>query len=95
MSWTNWSCTNETGEYALSCVNENTRSQAVFWIEQNIVYYNNSCIKNEDGEISSLFDCSSFVSVYSQANEYAKEHSSVPNYLIPGYQLIELDLNKK
>ena len=85
MKWTSWYCDNDNGSKALSEVKQNTDPQAVYWIEQNTVYYNSSCITDSEGNYGPVNQCLAFTEVYGQAIKYQQEHSSSPNFLMPSY----------
>ncbi len=89
MSWTSWFCNNENATLALSNVKTNTNPQSVYWVEQNMVYYNLACTTDGEGNDSSVNQCFAFLEVYSQSVSYQQEHSSTPNFLMPSYRPID------
>ncbi len=90
MSWSQWFCNNTNSEIALIEVKSNDSPQSVYWIEQNIIYFNPASIEiDENGNTSSITDCSSFNYVYDLALNYVQSHSTTLNYIVPGYSPIE------
>jgi hypothetical protein len=81
-----WKCSDINFKEVFDLLQTNTESQAVYWIEQNIVFYNSSCINESRTEDIPISKLSAISLVYKQAICYLNEKEN--RYTLPGIKLI-------